>query len=176
MLQKALGFQADDRYRTVAETRIIDMYHLAGWACERQSVGRGLAAKALNDWIDLGLPFRTADGGRFFDPVEVLNFAKQAGLDGRDGFWRDRLVTTARRLAQSLPDQARPFSVDLKRTFHIQAEQGQSLRLRLPLALESEHLTNLSVEPVSDAEARLSVTRGRLEARLTAPESRTVTL
>lgn len=166
MTQKSLGFQADDRYRSVAETRIIDMIYLAGWACERQSTGRDPARKALEGLVEIGLPFRRSDGQRLFDPVETLNFAKQAGLDGRDGVWPNHIVHTARQLVEDLRAEGpRPFKVTLKRTFHV--TPGQSLRLRLPLPLESQHLTGLTVEPFSDVEARLGVTRGRLEARLT---------
>ncbi len=176
MSQKPLGFQADERYRTVAEARVVDMFHFAGWAMDRESVGRTAAVQALAGWIELGLPFRQTGGARFFDTVEVLNFAKQASLDGKDNFWRDRLVTTARQLAQSLPNEPHGFRVDCKRTFHIQLSAGHPLRLRMPLPLESQHLQELEVEPFSDTEARLTVTRGRLEARLAARGSDTVTI
>lgn len=175
MSQKASQFQSDDRYRRVAERRILDLIRFAGWNREGASAADGLARQALDGWIALGLPFRSVDGARYFDPVEMHNFIRQAGLDGRDGFWRDRLVGTARGLVEDLHAAAPShFQVALKRTFHL--AEGRSSRLRLPLPLDSDHLTGLTVEPFCDTEARLNVTRGRLEARLATPEPGAVTL
>ena len=52
-----LGFHPSDRYRTVSEASILEMCHLAGWACERAegSPGMALTRQALQRWIGLGL-------------------------------------------------------------------------------------------------------------------------
>jgi transglutaminase-like putative cysteine protease len=177
-----LGFQTDDRYRTVSEARILDMCHLAGWACEigEGSTGRALTRRALESWIDLGMGFRrSADGSRYFDPGEVLNFLKQAGLNGLESFWTERMVGTARRLVGEMrSDTPGKFAVELRRTFNTQSRPaGGSLRLRMPLPLTSEYLGNLQVNPFTDAaEARIAVSRGRLEVRTQSSGRREVTI
>jgi transglutaminase superfamily protein len=166
-----LGVQTADRYRTVSETQILDMCHMAGWAGER---GEGspsdiVVRRAIEDWIAMGLGFRRqANGERQFDAVEVLNFVKQAGLDGRDAFWTERFVGTARRLVTDMREQQpRKFVIELQRTFNTQSlPVGTALRLRLPLPLTSSHLGELVINPlVEAADARTAVTRGRLEVR-----------
>jgi hypothetical protein len=69
--------------------------------------------QALEQWIALGMGIRRdADGGRYFDPCEVLNFFKQAGMDGSDAFWTERMVGTARRLVVDMR------TAELRRTFN----------------------------------------------------------
>lgn len=178
-----LGIHAGDRYRTVSEARILDMCHLAGWACERGdegSPGEALTRQALENWIAMGMGFRRgADGERYFDPAEVLNFVKQAGLKGCDTFWIDRIVRTARRLVVDMcNDDPRTFVVQLRRTFNTQSlPAGTSLRLRMPLPLTSDHLGNLEVNPFAVAPgARVAVSRGRLEVRTEAADGGEVTI
>lgn len=177
-----LGMHAGDRYRTVSEASILDMCHLAGWACERGegSPGKALTREALEHWIALGLEVRRgADGERYFDPCEVLNFVKQAGLDGRDAFWTERVVGTARRLVVDMrDDDPRKFTVELRRTFNTQSlPAGAALRLRMPLPLTSDHLGDLEVHPHAvAAEGHIAVSRGRLEVRTQASDSGEVTI
>jgi transglutaminase-like putative cysteine protease len=177
-----LGMHAGDRYRTVSEASILEMCHLAGWACEsgEGSPGRARTREALEHWIALGLGVRRgADGERYFDPCEVLNFLKQAGLDGRDAFWSERLVGTARRLVVDMRnDDPRKFTVELRRTFNTQSlPAGAALRLRMPLPLTSDHLGDLEVHPHAVAAgAHVAVSRGRLEVRTQASDSGEVTI
>jgi len=157
---------AGDRYRTVSEASILDMCHLAGWACEsgEGSPGRARTREALEHWIALGLGVRRdADGGRYFDPCEVLNFVKQAGLDGRDAFWSERVVGTARQLVVDMRnDDPHQFTVELRRTFNTRSlPAGAALRLRMPLPLTSDHLGDLEVHPhAAAAGAHVAVSRG----------------
>src|SRR5258708_19466712 len=134
------------------EARILDMCHLAGWACEsgEGSPGRARTREALEHRIALGLGVRRdADGGRYFDPCEVLNFVKQAGLDGRDAFWSERVVGTARQLVVDMRnDDPHQFTVELRRTFNTRSlPAGVALRLRMPLPLTSDHLGDLEGHP-----------------------------
>src|SRR5262245_17878549 len=78
---RPLGFHPGQHYRTVSEALILDMCHVAGWACERgeSSPGMAITCEALECWIGMGLEFRPgADGARYFDPVEVLISSKVA--------------------------------------------------------------------------------------------------
>jgi hypothetical protein len=173
--------KADDRYRCIPETRLVEMVTLLGWAYEQgSSAAREGAEEALETWVKLGLKFRSPpDGGRLFDPVEVHNFMKLAAVEGRDGFLADRLAPTLRRLVQDLAasapsgvpaEDARPFEVEFKRNFNLRAVAfGRKLRLRAPLPLKGPHLQNLQVAPfcVAGRGAQLTVGPGRLELRMT---------
>ena len=158
------------------------MCHLAGWACERAegSPGKALTREALERWIAMGMGVRRGtDGGRYFDPAEVLNFIKQAGLDGRDTFWTERVVGTARRLVLDMRnDDPRKFAVELRRTFNTRSvAAGAALRLRMPLPLTSDHLGDLEVHPHAVGSATdIAVSRGRLEVRTRASDSGEVTI
>jgi hypothetical protein len=158
------------------------MCHLAGWACERAegSPGKALTRQALERWIAMGMGVRRdADGVRYFDPAEVLNFIKQAGLDGRDAFWTERVVGTARRLVLDMRnDDPRKFTVELRRTFNTRSvAAGAALRLRMPLPLTSDHLGDLEVHPHAvDTATHIAVSRGRLEVRTPASASGEVTI
>ncbi len=177
-----LGIQSDNRYRNLPEASIIEMVRLMGWACEVESgMGGKAAAEALQAWIDQGLNFRRApEGERLFDPVEVTNFMKRAGLDGRDDFWVERYVGTHRRHVSDLADTVssspsaggeRRFVVDFSRRFHLgSVAPGSKLRLRMPLPLTGDYLQDLQVAPFAEAtgEVQISLNPGRLEARMVA--------
>ncbi len=177
-----LGFEVGDRYRHIPEARIVDMLLLAGWVYELDSSSAADACRlALESWVQRGLGFRrTANGERLFDPFEVSNFLKRAGLDGRDDFWAERYVRTGRRLVTDLADKGRaalsnggelPFRIEFKRSFPLrQVVAGSRLRLRMSLPLEGDYLRNLEVTPFAEAfhETQMDVGRGRLEVRMTA--------
>jgi hypothetical protein len=175
------------RYRTVPESRLLDMLLLGGWAFELES-GRGAEALAntlasLESWIGLGLPYgRSKRGERLYDPVEVLNFMKWAGLQGLDRFWLDRYVETGRALVRdwvdrcdglSSPDgygDAR-FHVTLERTFDIRHfAPGTKLRLRMPVPLSTAYVRDIDILPLVPPELRadVMVSDGRIDARLAA--------
>lgn len=154
----------DVRYRTIPEPRIVDLLLLVSHASEIQAGGRITAetvtSKALGSWVGKGLGYRLgADGCRLFDPVEVINFLKWAGLTGIDSYWEDHFVRTHRRFVlefQAQPDDgtwAGPenparFRVKLRRLFNLQHfAEGTNVRLRLPLPLAGAYLDDLRVVP-----------------------------
>jgi hypothetical protein len=186
-----LGSRADARYRTVTEERIIDMLMLAGWVMELNA-GRRLeaatcTAAALENWISLGLGYRTSDRGeRLFDPVEVVNCMKWAGLNNLDSFWVDRFVGTGRSLlrewdataveagSKSRRDNRTPahFSVTLRRRFDLRRfQRGAKVRLRLPLPLSAWVVDDINVSPIIPNDLSANVTRsdGRLDVQFGVP-------
>jgi hypothetical protein len=195
-----LGIVCDPRYRTVAEADIVELLLFHGWAVEiaaggDRSAARDEADAALEGLIRDGLSFeRDPGGGRRFDPAEVHNFAKFAGLHRGSTLWEERFVATARRLfgvdpghrsgdgagaqppdLDRLPD--RRFSVTLQRDFalaHIRA--GARTRLRLPLPIPDEALRDLTVEVVPPAglDAEIVAGPGRLDATFAMPDTEQV--
>ncbi len=133
-----------ERYRTVAEDKIVAMLKLAGWAYERDDPNiEPRARAALQRWVDLGLPCRISDQDeRLFDPAEVWATMKRLGREG-DPYLLDHYTATGRRLVSDLAASATPngpFSFEIHRTFHLSgALSGRPLRLRLPLPLEQFH-------------------------------------
>lgn len=188
---------ADARRRTFAEQAIVDHLMLHGFAREIRQ-GDGAAAErecraALDRWVEGGLPFaRGDDGARLFDPFEVVNTMKWAGLHHGDPFFADRFVATARALIGELhapgvhgdvppPAALAPRAIDvtLSREFDTsRVEPGTRTLLRLPLPVEDASLADLRVSldaaPGLDAEVRIAP--GRLDARLVAPATGRVTL
>ncbi len=183
--------------RTVEEARIVDFLLLGGWAHQLRSGGRqaaeGEIRAALRRWAGAGLPVAPDSGGEArYDPVEVLNFMKSAGIDGGDPFWARRYLRTGRRfMLEQDADWARTgapgapytlpprrFTVEFRRTISLAPfEPGAPLRLRLPLPLEGPGLSDLRLDlDAADAPVAFGVTPGRLEAKLPAPESRQFTL
>ena len=188
--QPSLGNRFDDRYRTVGESRLLDVLLLGGWVFElaagRHAEALASTRTALTSWIELGLPFRmSAAGERLYDPVEVMNFQKWAGLKGLDRFWIERFVATGRRLvgdwAQHRRDDASspdgrgeaPFRVSLQRTFNVGGfTPGSQLRLRMPLPLPGPYVRDVETVPrvSGDLRAEITLSAGRMEVRLAAPE------
>jgi Transglutaminase-like superfamily len=186
-----LGSRAEARYRTVTEARIIDMLVLAGWVVELNA-GRRLEAKTstaatLENLISLGLGYGVSErGGRLFDPVEVVNCMKWAGLNNLDNFWVDRFVGTARSLlresnpmaveggSKSRPHNLIParFSVTLRRRFDLsRLQRGAKARLRLPLPLSTCVVGDIEVSPIIPGDLSANVTRsdGRLDVQFAVP-------
>jgi hypothetical protein len=190
-----LPIRADARYRVVDEARVIDLLVLFGWAHEarrgERASGELQAAATLERWIVAGLPYApSADGGRRFDPVEVVNFLKVVGLRDNDPFLEERLIATGRRMVlefHGLPDvagalpsprvlQGRRFTVTLQREFDLRgAREGARTLLRLPLPLEDHALGDLKIEPFAPPDTAVNFTAGpgRLDARVsgTAPST-----
>lgn len=183
------------RYRTVAEADILALMRLYGWAFEARrhdhpTLDHEISA-ALDRLVGEGLPFESlGEAGRRFDPVELINHVKYAGLHQGKTLWPARFVTTGRLLAREFggPDCGPPnladmpersFRVTLARDFHLpHARVGSLVRLRLPLPLEDHSLDDLSVVPLPPAglDMALTVTRGRLEACFAMPAQPMVTL
>jgi hypothetical protein len=186
-----LGTAGDATTRTVEEARIIEFLLLGGWVDDLRRGGRPAAVEAtraaLNRWVEAGLPVAGDDSGvRHYDPVEVLNFMKWAGLHEDDPFWSARYLTTGRGFvlrqdagwaeAGEPGDPAllppRQFEVSFQRTFNLASiRPGTSIRLRLPLPLEGTSLDDLRIDlDDADPSIQFGVTPGRLEARLQAPD------
>lgn len=181
MVERA-GIQFGARYRTVEEHAIVEMLLLAGFAFEVDlSRARITVIGALNRWIDNGLLVQTGPAGdRRFDPVEVVTFLKQAGLEHGDCFWPDHYVETGRRLVGELPPgPGQLFNVELRRSFSLRdTPVGKAIRVRAPLPLRSAHgqILELTTRIEGVPQARLLVTDGRLEARFVAEGQPEVTL
>ncbi len=192
-----LGTAGDATTRTVEEARIIEFLLLGGWAHELRRGGRPAALEAtrtaLARWVDAGLPVAGNDGGaRRYDPVEVLNFMKWAGLHEGDPFWAARYLTTGRGFVlrqdagwaeAGMPGAPallppRHFGVSFQRTFNLASiAPGTPIRLRLPLPLEGPSLHDLRIDTDEPATpVRFGFAPGRLEARLQAPDAPRITL
>src|ERR1700744_5791869 len=104
MKSEPLGIRFGDRYRNIPEAQIVEMLILAGWADDPDSTEAKAASEgALQLWTESGLNFRrAANQGRLFDPMEVNNFMKKAGIDGRDGFLTERMIPVHRRMVLDL--------------------------------------------------------------------------
>jgi transglutaminase-like putative cysteine protease len=186
-----LGSRVDDRYRTVTELRIIDMLLLAGWVAELNAGERLEAAAStaatLQNLISLGLGYRVSERGeRLFDPVEVVNCMKWAGLNDLDKFWVDRFVGTGRSLLRewdpatvevgirSKPNIRKParFSVTLRRRFDLsRLQHGAKVRLRLPLPLSAFVSGDMEISTIISDDLSPSITRsdGRLDVKFAVP-------
>jgi hypothetical protein len=172
-----LGFQPSDRYRNVAESRIVDMLVFAGWLGQPASLESREAAKAvLETWTRNGLASRPSpDGKRSFDPIEVYNHMKLAGVQERDSFFSEKYSLTRRNCVADFAatisaNEGRRFTVDFQRTFYLPAVDPHTrLRLRMPLPLTGDDLFNLQVTPHQpDHDAQTTIGSGRLDARLAA--------
>jgi hypothetical protein len=137
---------------------MLEILLLAGWAFEIEAGRRAEALastlSALESWIDLGLQYRRSEfGERLYDPVEVWNFQKWAGLSGLDRFWIDHFVETHRNFVREWVATKRgelsrphakggaPFRVTLQRTFDIRSlEKRAKLRLRMPIPFPSAYV------------------------------------
>ena len=187
-LDHRLGIQTDDRYRTVSEARLLEVLLLGGAVFE---VAAGRYAQALESvrtalqaWIELGLRYRISGRGeRLYDPVEVMNFQKWAGLRGLDRFWIDSFVDTHRKLVRDWAEQRghdsrapdgqcdAPFKVLLQRRCNVRDfAAGTRLRLRMPLPLPCAYVHDVEIVPrVSPAlAAEVVLNDGRMEVRLAA--------
>jgi len=173
-----LGFQPDDRYRNVPEPRIIEMLAFAGWPDQSQSAeARTGAPQALERWTRSGLGFRiSGPGERCYDPIEVYNQMKLAGVEERDDFFFEKFSLSRRNavasLAAALENGRDRFAVDFQRTFYLSTTiAGTKLRLRLPLPLEGDQLSDLQIVPrAANGQVELKIGPGRLEARLVCTE------
>lgn len=178
-----------DRHRTASEAEAIDLLVVYGWMpefrqgeCER--AGRE-AAEALERFVGLGLPFaRAADGGRCFDPAEVVDFMKWTGQAGREPLWDARCVGGSRRdvweafgggegLAPA-PETLGPrrYAVSLRRVFNLGARKpGERMRLRLPLPIADDCVSGLeiAVGPIEGASGEPAVAPARLDVIVAAP-------
>jgi hypothetical protein len=153
----------ETKYRTIGETRIIDLLLLHGWAFEVRSGGRSRAEQearaAVDRFVALGLPYRESQTGeRLFDPVEAVNFVRWACFQYDDRTLTDRCLPTARGLVYEahprgpglnlLPKPGalvpQQYEVRITRTFNLESRlPGERLRLRLPLAIEGPALHNI---------------------------------
>jgi hypothetical protein len=144
-------FCSEDRYRTIAEPRIVEMLLVQGWRYEvaagRRAQAEAEAGEALRHY---GLPHVVHHGIRHFDPVEVHNFVRWAAIHLGDRVWADHLVAEFRRQAwDSYPEQTdwslppkpdalgyRRYEATIQRSFNLRGRKtGERLRLALPVVL-----------------------------------------
>ena len=169
--------------RTADEARVIDYLVVAGWAKDflaSPASARDAASTALERWVRAGLPFSRLPGGeRGFDPAEVMNFAKSAGVSGRDEFWSARYVETGRSLVREFGAQPqelgpRGFRLRLERAFNLEHHApGKRVRLRVPFPADSPMLTELQSLSLP---AGSRTQPGYAEAFVVVPESRACVL
>ena len=165
---------SDAGRRGVAETAMIGMLAHGGFssllAAGRQAEAHGLAAEALERWVAGGLAHQIGpDGGRRFDPAEVINGFKWAGLQGRDDFWSDRWIATGRQMVSDLAARdRRTVKATLVRRFDLGAVAEDAevlLRAPAPLAGEDHAILALELE-ASEGLGPVQVADGRITARL----------
>ena len=169
--------------RTADEARVLEHLVLAGWGKDFRTApvsAREAAADVLERWVRLGLPFSKLPGGsRGFDPAEVLNFGKSAGLAGKDDFWATRYTATGRNLIREFAARPRDleprgFQVRLEREFGLgHLQPGTRARLRLPFPADVPTLRDLRVG-LLPPETRTQP--GYAETFATVPEHRSVVL
>ena len=175
-----LRFETNDRYRTVAEERIVDFllspFEVAAGA---RALDLLVAKGILDRCIALGLPYRSSkDDRRLFDPVEVRNFIKYAHFRWNEPIWRDRTVLTLRRLmAQpiSSPSKSTDYEVKIVRKFNLTGHQvGEFVRLALPLPIEDlTTAPNLSsFLPLDANDVQTDFDEARLNVRFPVTESK----
>jgi len=190
-MEMRLGSRMDDRYRTAAETRIVDIL-LGGRLGRELHAGRRheattSTAATLDNLISLGLGYRVSEKGeRLFDPVEVINTMKWAGLNRLDSFWVDHFVATGRALLRDWDKTAAHegghsrsgrrtparFKVMLRRRFDLQQlKRGSKIRLRLPTPLSGWAIGEIGVSSIVSNDLSADVTRsdGRLDVQLEVP-------
>jgi Transglutaminase-like superfamily len=164
-----------DRYRTVPRPKIAEMIRLGGFAYEPCSATAEVQIdRALDRWTEARLGVRLDRfGEQLFDPVEVMNFMRQAALDGSDLFWAETYVPTGRRMVEEMATAAKSsFVVDFRRCFHLGENVSEKpLRLRLPLPLKNVHGASLGVTSQISGltDPHLTLRDDRLEVRSTAP-------
>lgn len=189
---------ADPRPRTFPEARIVDYLLVSGWATAARGSdreqARAEARAALERWIAAGLPVAgAADGARHFDPAEVLNFGKWAGMQRADPFYEERFVAQSRDLVRAFHSASaapgvppspsdlppRRFEVTLEREFDLRrAPSGARTLLRMPLPIEDDMCRDLDVQCSAPPGCAVEFTRapGRVDARFAAPSAATLAL
>jgi hypothetical protein len=134
---------------------MVDLLVLGGWAVSSNegeaAANRRAAAETLDDLMALGLGYHTGSSGApQFDPAEVVNTLKWAGILGRHAFWRDRWIAKGRRMADDLAALETPLSVNavLTRRFNLRhCIAGARSRLILPLPISASGVRILEVRP-----------------------------
>jgi Transglutaminase-like superfamily len=190
-------FSGEARYRTIDEADIIDLLLYQGWAFEVRAGARAAAEQearaTLDRFVAMGLRHHIAEGGvRRFDPAEVHNLVKWAGMELGEPTWRERYVATTRRLVWEAQLGCGPgdapstvmlcpqrYAVTLRRTFNLADWcPGERVRLRLPLPLEDAALEHLRIRflPPLEAAAQPEVAPGRLDTLIEVPAGGEVTM
>jgi hypothetical protein len=187
-----LRIETTDRYRTVAEERIVEFllspYEIAVGA---RALDLPVAKAILDRCIALGLPHKlSTDGHRLFDLVEVQNFIRYAYFRWGERVWRDRNVPIFRQLMSHTgpgaplcnpPALALPrsgcYAIKIVREFNLAKHRtGDLVRLRLPLPIADPTTrgSSSSFIPLDSCPAEVSFDEARLDIRLTVPECKCV--
>ena len=190
LARSSWAMHADNRYRTVPESKVIDFLVLAGWAHAgaNEDVSKH-AGNALRRSVELGVKYQLSKAGdRLFDPVEVINQLKWSGRNGLDRFWIDHFVETERsRVSQFAgqdaemfgPDALRflRFEVSLIRSFDLSVfAPGTKVLLRLPLPYASDLTRDVQAVVSEAASSSFAVTKHaeRLDIRLEVPRQQSI--
>lgn len=135
--------------------------------------------ECLSGWIRNGLPFQPGEDGQpRFNPVEVINWIVDQGMQGRDPFWKERYIGTERSQVQQLhgvqgdsvpalsPVQARRFRFRLERNYKLNQPAGERVRLRIPKPIDGpgQKICDLQVDDFPDWQHQES--DGRVEWRV----------
>jgi hypothetical protein len=173
------------KYRTVSEADIIGSLLVAAQPEEVAGGERDIAVAriktALDTWKKTGLGYQLdAEGQCLFDPVEVINQMKWAGLNALDDFWSRHFVRTGRSFAaefiglpatSKVPSPTERFHLTLLRRFDLRPLSNQrKIRLRLPLPLD-EFAEGIDVTPLipQGPSFRTAQSDGRLEFQADGP-------
>jgi hypothetical protein len=150
----------------------------------RENAALAAVRAHLDSLIADGLP--VGPDGKF-DPVNVTNATVAAGMAGRSDFWRSE-ISTGRRLISNLVGQGsgvpdlrglppRRFDLVFRRTFTFNdVEPKGSHRLRMPLPIEDQYLTDLVIHPEDGPSEGALISPGRLELRTHTEPSHQVAL
>lgn len=182
--------------RTMDRGRVVESLLTRHIGLVREAVDKDTARAEIESemdrWVGEGLDHGTGpDGSLLFDPVEVLNFAIAHGMDDPDSYWERHYVSTGRSFvrelhglppdADTVPDPlslpTRGMTARLERTYNCAgAPRGRRLRLKLPLPVEGETLSNLRLDCDVPSGAAHTVEPGRLTATLAAGEGQAVNI
>ncbi len=195
MLRAGFKPKPNALYRTIPESKIVDILLLVSWAMEvdagERDMARATTSEALGSWVRSGLGYeRASDGTRLFDPAEVINFMKWAGVNGQDRYWQDHFVKTHRAFVSEFQPETiergtseiyppARFQMTLRRTFDLRNfAEGASVRLRAPVPLAGAYLDNLEITPIilGGSQSDISIREQCLEARIKVPGDRAITI
>jgi hypothetical protein len=184
-----LGTDGDGKYCVVPQDQVIKTLVLYCWPYEARFGDRDEAVRnaerALERWVTQGLPCREQAGKRYFDPAQVINSMKWAGVvHGDPAFQQGAVPSWRQTVEESLPagwpegrgmglQAPARFAVCLRREFNLRGcSPGSLVRLRVPAPLEEQAQGPATVEVVEPkgGGARVTVVPGRVEVRLPVPE------
>lgn len=136
--------------KVVALTEMEDHLLSQGWGGDwlngQDAEAMVIVRNHVQQWLATGMPYTADENGHIkVDPVEVMNWMIQQGLNGADTFWRDRYVSSEQQLYVQIrgmsngsipkPIQcpSRRFRIRIERHYNVEKPAGVRMRLRLPV-------------------------------------------